>query len=84
MAGLAQPVLSQNPRKQALGGGGCCCTLGSHRSDPRSHTPARRGLASQLPFHLAPVGGFSGSSCGAEKGENGAHPQLFPAWLTLG
>jgi len=42
------------------------------------------GLASQLPFHLAPVGGFSGSSCGAEKGENGAHPQLFPAWLTLG
>lgn len=42
------------------------------------------GLASQLPFHLAPVGGVSGSSCGAEKGKNGAHPQLLPAWLTLG
>lgn len=30
------------------------------------------GPLSQLPFHLAPVGGFGGSSCGAEKGENWA------------
>lgn len=28
-------------------------------------------LASQLLFHLAPGGGFSGSSCGAEKGRTG-------------
>lgn len=29
-------------------------------------------------------GGFRGSRCGAEKGENWAQPQLFPAWVLLG
>lgn len=41
-------------------------------------------LASQLLFHLAPGGGFSGSSCGAEKGEDWAQLQLVLAWAMPG
>lgn len=52
--------------------------------DPRSHTLARLEAGFSVPFHLAPVGGFSGGSCGAERREDGAHPPLFPAWLMLG
>lgn len=54
------------------GPGGCCALrnqVGSHRLDPRSRALLGWGAAFSAPLPPGPQWSFSGSSCGAEKGE---------------
>lgn len=84
MAGLAHPVLSQKPRKQAWG----VAVPSEARQEATDWMPDPTPLpdwrlASQSPSIWPQLGASVAAAVGLEKRESGAHPQPFPAWLTL-